>query len=184
MSGMTRQLTITHPPIFTVALSCMLSGPPAFAQQVDDQLTFDQKSLLELVAAMPAIEVARAADLDTGSIAVDRSPGLRMFDRKSAPLAAALYALMLIDTQSTFASAQWCPRCVETNPYAAPFIRAGRPAAFGAGVAFDTGVMYLAHRMRQSWNPAIRKIWFVLPVGLAVGHAMAIHHNYRGIAGK
>ena len=181
---MTRQLTITRPLIFTVALSCMLSGPPVFAQQVGDELTFDERSLLEFVAAMPAIEIARTSDLDTASIAVDRSPGPRMFDRKSTPLAAALYALMVIDTKSTFDSAQWCPRCVESNPYAAPFINAGRPAAFGAGIAFDTGVMYLAHRMRQSWNPAIRKIWFILPAGLAVGHAMAIHHNYRGIAGK
>lgn len=91
---------------------------------------------------------------------------------------------MLVDTKSTFDSVAWCPRCVEGNPYAAPFINAGKPVAYTAGIAFDTGVMYIAYRMRHSWNPAARKIWFVLPVALATGHAMAIRHNYQELRRK
>ena len=85
---------------------------------------------------------------------------------------------MAIDTRSTFATKASCPRCIEADPFAALFVNAGPAAAYSAGLAFDTGVIYLSMRMRRSDHAIWRRTWFVLPVGLAAGHALAARHNY------
>jgi hypothetical protein len=201
---MTPQLTIKQPLVSITAALFILGAAPVRAMNAgDDEFPIDERPLTEVVATLPAIEIAALVPVSNPvpasvtspsyltystylaySSAPDRGARRQMFDAKSTPLAIALYSMMILDTKSTFDSTAWCPRCVESNPYAAPFIRAGKPAAFAAGIAFDTGVMYVAHRMRHSWNPVMRKIWFVLPAALATGHVFAMHHNYRGLGGK
>ena len=180
---MARQTAIRHAVLILAVTSvCTFGAAPLNAFSGGDD-RFDEKPLPEFIAAMPAIRIDAYRESRPLRLSTDE-PRARMFDTKSTPIAVSLYALMILDTKSTFDSSAWCPRCVEGNPYAAPFVNAGQPVAYGAGIAFDTGVMYLANRMRNSWNPAVRKIWFILPVALAVGHVVAIHHNYQELRSK
>jgi hypothetical protein len=158
--------------VFSASVTSVNAAPGA--------LNVDGKDWPEIVASLPAIDIVPPAPTPA-TVLGEPSERVRtqMFDKKSTPLAGALFTMMILDTKSTYDSNAWCRTCVESNPFAAPFINAGAPVAYTAGIAFDTGVMYIAHRMRNSWNPIIRKIWFVLPVSLAAGHAYAMHHNYQ-----
>jgi hypothetical protein len=85
----------------------------------------------------------------------------------------------VLDTASTFDVMSRCPRCVETNPYVAPFIKRGPRVAFAAGEAFDVGIMAIAAWMRGAPRPAFRKIWWVAPAALTAGHLVAYRLNLR-----
>ena len=158
-----------------VATTLVFGASVRCLKAANDAPIVDGKDWPEIVAALPVVEMEPTVPPVT---AFEPSRD-RIFDKKSGPLAGALFTLMILDTKSTYDSDAWCPTCVESNPFAAPFIGAGQPAAYAAGIAFDTGVMYIANKMRHSRNPAIRRIWFVLPVTLAAGHAFAIRHNYQ-----
>jgi len=105
----------------------------------------------------------------------------RVADRKFWLVGAALNAAMLLDTKSTFDVRRRCARCVESNPYAAPFVNRGPVVAFTAGQVFDVGIMMLAVKMKASRKPQIQKIWWLVPVALTSGHLIAYQHN-RGVA--
>jgi hypothetical protein len=98
-------------------------------------------------------------------------------DRKFWFTAATLNIAMVADTKSTFDALHRCSRCYEADPYAAPFVNRGPKTAFTAGEAFDVGVMWIAFKMKGSDRPLFRKTWWVVPVALTAGHALATRHN-------
>ncbi len=117
-------------------------------------------------------------DAVTGAIvpAATKAEGKTM-DKKFWLLAAGLNTSMLLDTKNTFEVMDRCPRCEESNPYARPFIERGPKLTYPAAFAFDAGVMYLATKMRTAKNPAIRRIWWLVPAVLTVGHTHAYFSN-------
>jgi len=102
----------------------------------------------------------------------------KVTDKKFWLLGAALNTSMLLDTKSTFDVTRRCLRCVETNPYAAPFVNRGPAVAFTAGEAFDLGVMAVAAKIRGSRSP-MRRIWWLVPAALTTGHLVAYRHNLQ-----
>jgi hypothetical protein len=87
-----------------------------------------------------------------------------------------LIGSMVFDLDSTF---RVMGPCVEGDPFARPFVNRGAKVAYPAALAFDGFVMWLVDRMNRSWNPAIRKIRYVIPGSLIVGHINAGFGNYR-----
>jgi len=104
-------------------------------------------------------------------------PARRVTDTKFWLTAAALNAAMIADTKSTFDVMRRCGVCYEDNPYAAPFIARGPAVAFAAGEAFDVSVLVLAGKMKGSDNKLFRRTWWVVPMALTTGHAIAYRHN-------
>ena len=99
------------------------------------------------------------------------------FNRKLVATWAGLNTAMLFDTYSTFSVQRRCSSCVEANPVAAPFVTRGPRVAYPAGEVFDAGVMLLAAKVRTTQH--LHRIWWMIPVGLAAGHAIAYQHNMR-----
>ena len=101
----------------------------------------------------------------------------KTLDKKFWTVAIALNVSMAMDTKSTFDVFERCNKCYEANPYARPFVNRGPVVAFTAGQAFDIGLMYTSALMKGSKHPAFRKIWWVIPVSMTVGHLAAYQHN-------
>jgi hypothetical protein len=80
------------------------------------------------------------------------------------PLSAAVYTMGLLDQTATIGHGDW--RINEQDPLVKPFTQVPAPVFVAGGVAFETGVNWLAWRMGRSrrWH----KIWW-LPQVLAVG---------------
>jgi len=136
-------------------------------------LGMEERPLANVLATLPSAAFNSSAPPSTAAGSELSGAGSTV-----QTVAVALYASMILDTKSTFDSNAWCPRCVEANPFAAPFVKAGPAATYTAGVAFDTGILYLSSKMKRSSHPVLRRIWFIGPVGLAAGHLIAARHNY------
>ncbi len=108
---------------------------------------------------------------DTGA------PKKKVTDARFWVVAAALNTAMVLDTQSTFAVSKRCPDCYEADPFVAGVVAKGAPATFVAGEAFDVALMTVAAKMKGSDTPWVRHTWWVMPVALTVGHAIAFRHN-------
>ena len=106
-------------------------------------------------------------------------PEEKLIDWKFWTIGAALNGVMIVDLKSTYDSKERCPTCVETNPYAAPFVERGPFCAYIAATAFEIGVMYLAYRMRGSKDPFWRKKWMIPPLVITGLHIYATDGNYR-----
>ena len=104
-------------------------------------------------------------------------PKKKVTDTKFWVVAAALNTAMVLDTQSTFAVSKRCPDCYEADPFVAGVVAKGAPATFVAGEAFDIALMTVAAKMKGSDTPWVRHTWWVMPVALTVGHAIAFRHN-------
>jgi hypothetical protein len=80
------------------------------------------------------------------------------------PLGAAVYTMGLLDQTATIGHGDW--RINEQDPLVKPFTQVPAPVFVAGGVAFETGVNWLAWRMGRSrrWH----KIWW-LPQVAAVG---------------
>lgn len=105
------------------------------------------------------------------------SPKKKVTDTTFWVVAAALNTAMVLDTQSTFAVSKRCPDCYEADPFVAGVVAKGAPATFVAGEAFDIALMTVAAKMKGSDTPWVRHTWWVMPVALTVGHAIAFRHN-------
>jgi len=105
------------------------------------------------------------------------APKKKVTDAKFWVVAAALNTAMVLDTQSTFAVSKRCPDCYEADPFVAGVVAKGAPATFVAGEAFDIALMTVAAKMKGSDTPWVRHTWWVMPVALTVGHAIAFRHN-------
>jgi hypothetical protein len=101
----------------------------------------------------------------------------KVTDVKFWVVAGALNTAMVLDTQSTFAVSKRCPDCYEADPFVAGVVAKGAPATFVAGEAFDIALMTVAAKMKGSDTPWVRHTWWVMPVALTVGHAIAFRHN-------
>jgi len=101
----------------------------------------------------------------------------RVADKKFWMVTAGLNTAMLLDTKSTFDVTRWCSTCEEANPIVRPFVERGPALTFGAGLAFDAGVMTLAAKMKGSDRAWARRTWWVVPVALMTGHTIAWRHN-------
>jgi len=108
-----------------------------------------------------------------------RAPARRVTDKKFWLTAAALNAAMIVDTKTTFDVMKRCTACYEADPYARPFVERGPAVTYTAGEAFDITVMAIAAKMKGSDRPFFRKTWWVVPIALTAGHAMAARHNMR-----
>ncbi len=113
--------------------------------------------------------------------AIDHSeaggPKKKVTDAKFWVVAAALNTAMVLDTQSTFAVSKRCPDCYEADPFVAGVVAKGAPATFIAGEAFDIALMTVAAKMKSSETGWVRHTWWVMPVAMTVGHAIAFRHN-------
>jgi len=106
-----------------------------------------------------------------------RAPKKKVTDAKFWVVAGALNMGMVLDTQSTFAVSKRCPDCYEADPFVAGVVAKGAPATFIAGEAFDIALMTVAAKMKGSETAWVRHTWWVMPVALTVGHAIAFRHN-------
>jgi len=104
-------------------------------------------------------------------------PRRKLADKKFWLLGGALNSAMLLDTKSTFDVTKTCSDCYEANPFVRPFVRRGPATTYIAGEIFDAGVMTIAARMRGAGRPWMRRTWWVIPVALITGHAIAYRHN-------
>jgi hypothetical protein len=77
----------------------------------------------------------------------------------------------VFDTETTFASLH--NGCHEANPVMRPFVKSGRAATYAFVLATDAAVIYVAYRMRKCENPGFKKIWWVGPMVIGTGHAVA-----------
>ena len=147
------------------ALIVMLSAPAAFAQESIPSDTNDPLNL----------KMHEDVVVNDRYVPIERDK--KVVDKKFLLVSAALNTTMLLDTWSTFDVIDRCPTCREANPYVAPFVKRGPKVTFTAGQAFDIGVMALSAKMKASSKPQIRNIWWLVPVALTTGHALAFHHN-------
>lgn len=154
-----------------VLVALMLVATTAHAQPTPESLALSVvlSSMSRPVALVDVPEVVERSE-------VTRS---RTADAKFWVLGAALNMAMLLDTKSTFDVKARCARCTESNPLVAPFIDRGPVVAFAAAEAFDIGVMTVAARMRRAERASVRRLWWVVPAVLTVGHAIAYRHNQR-----
>jgi hypothetical protein len=136
-----------------------------------------------ILIALPSVVWAQASTGDAGSARASATtasadePAGPVLDKKFWLTGVALNVSMIADTKSTFAVLRRCDNCVEDDPFAAPFVARGPVVAFAAAETFDVGVMVVAAKMKGSERPGFRRIWWVLPIALAAGHAMAYRHN-------
>lgn len=103
---------------------------------------------------------------------------LRGEDAKFWLLASATQASTVYDMETTLSAYHRLPLGRENNPILRPLLPS-RPAMYGAETGINAGVFYLAHKMRRSRYPVIRKIWWVVPTGIVAGHILAGIHNQR-----
>src|SRR5260221_11706775 len=96
---------------------------------------------LALLVVAPTTTWAQEPDRSEGTsveASVTAEPShTKVADKKFWLLGAALNTSMLLDTKSTVDVTRRCIRCVDTNPYPAPFVNRGPAVAFTAGEAFD-----------------------------------------------
>ena len=147
-------------------VTMLLLLPGTSAAQTQERV---QGPSLTSVAAFQQIDLRPASDPER--------PAKNVTDKKFWLTAAALNIAMIADTKSTFDVQRRCDICYEKNPYAAPFIARGPAVAFAAGEAFDVGVMVVAAKMKGSDNKLYRRTWWVVPIALTAGHAIAYRHN-------
>lgn len=127
-----------------------------YQQKVTDQ--FDE---LRSARANSQEEVASGAKLRG-----ERAAGVRRraIWKAFIPLSAAVYTMGLLDQTATISHNYW--RDNEQDPLVKPFTQMPAPAFVAGGVAFETGVNWVAWRMERSrrWH----RIWW-LPQVCAVG---------------
>ena len=92
----------------------------------------------------------------------------KVLDKKFWSLAAGLAAATIYDIETTYAGLNRCKTCRESNPVMRHVVEAGRPTLYGVAMGINTGIMYVAHRLRNSNNPSSKKLWWLPPV-IAIG---------------
>ena len=102
----------------------------------------------------------------------------KIVDTKFVLISSSLVASTVFDLETTFAAIK-NPQVREGNPVMRPFVNAGRPATYAFLGGVDAGVVYLSYRMKKSPNPAVRKLWWVVPVAMIASHAFAGGANLR-----
>jgi hypothetical protein len=123
----------------------------------------------------PSVILTRAPARD---VPIDRvQPDHPVTDKRFWLTAAALNLAMIADTKTTFDVMKRCTACYEADPYARPFVGRGPTVTYTAGEAFDITVMAIAAKMKGSDRPFFRKTWWVVPIALTAGHALAAKHN-------
>ncbi len=157
----------------------IVGATPAIAQDValaPQPLPIERQALVDALPATSwiALPGPSVSIREAGRVRSDKPSAV---DAKFTVLGIGLVTAMAADTHSTYQANAWCRSCSEGDPYAAPFINRGPAVAYAAGAVFDLGVMKLAGVMRRSDNPAVRSIWWAVPVALIVGHTLAIRHN-------
>jgi len=96
---------------------------------------------------------------------------VRVFDKKFLAVSAALWGSTILDAETT-RSCMGLGACREENPIMQPFFKAGRPATYGFYAGANSALLYSSYRLRKSSNPTARKLWWVVPVITAAGHAI------------
>ncbi len=140
-----------------------------------------KKSLMVLailLVSLPAL--AQEVEQDQTSVQPVPVKEGKKFTWKAKLLDASLRSMAIIDLKSTYDVQDRClGGCKESNPHARWFVEKGPQVSYPATMLFDTGITYLSYQMRKSWNPFIRKIWFVPSLAIAILHGMAAYHNYH-----
>lgn len=119
----------------------------------------------------PAISEAQEANRQSNVI-----------DRPFVIVGAALVGATVYDLESTFAVMKSCPadmRCFEANPIQRPFVNRDRLATYTFNLAIDGGMMYAAYQLKKSER--FHKLWWFVPVGGIVGHAIGGTANIKMI---
>lgn len=140
----------------------------AHAQTADDTST---PSVLPVVYLASDWSSAPSAS-DTG-----RSFG-QAYDWKLGTMWAALSTSTALDTWSTFQIQSRCPiNCAERDMFAKWAIGQGPSVAYPAGFAFDASVIAFSAWLRESNNPHLRAIWWLVPVAATAAHLLAFQGN-------
>lgn len=128
--------------------------------------------ILTLVTGVAYAQTDTVAASDTG-----RSFG-QAYDWKLDLIWAGLSTSTTLDTWSTFEIQGKCPTaCAERDQFAAWAIHRGPSVAYPAGFAFDSGVIALTAWLRESNNPHLRAIWWLVPVAATAAHLLAFQGN-------
>jgi len=96
---------------------------------------------------------------------------IKVFDKKFLAVSAALWGSTIFDIETTYSCIR-ASTCYERNPIIRSFFHAGRPATYGFCAGANGVVLYSSYRLRKSSNPTARKLWWVVPVITAAGHAI------------
>jgi hypothetical protein len=125
-----------------------------------------------LILLTLATGVAHAQSADT-----DQSFG-DAYDWKLGTMWAALSTSTTLDTWSTFEIQHQCPtNCAERDMFAKWAIGKGPSVAYPAAFAFDSGVIAFSAWLRESNNPHLRAIWWLVPVAATAFHVLAFEGN-------
>ena len=142
--------------------------------------TLSVAALLVFVTSTVAFAQEPTAKVDPRSVQILEPPNAshaKVADKTFWLIGAALNTAMVLDTKSTFDVSKRCASCYEADPVVAPFVVQGPATTFAAGEAFDIGVMALAAKMKGSSHSWARHTWWVVPIALTTGHAIAFRHN-------
>lgn len=102
----------------------------------------------------------------------------KVIDTKFVFLTSSLVASTVFDVETTFAAIK-NPDVREGNPVMRPFVNAGRPATYAFLGGVDASIVYASYWMKKSTNPAVQKIWWVMPIVATASHAFAGGFNLR-----
>lgn len=82
------------------------------------------------------------------------------------------------DITSTYTVRHVCPTCYERNPIMAPLLN--RPALFAVAISINSGIVMGS----TAWLKPRTKWWWVVPVGLGIGHGILAVGNFRLMRGR
>jgi hypothetical protein len=100
------------------------------------------------------------------------------YDWKLGAMWAALSTSTALDTWSTFEVQSRCPStCAERDMFAKWAINKGPSVAYPTAFAFDAGVIAFSAWLRESNNPHLRQIWWLVPVAATAFHVLAFEGN-------
>jgi hypothetical protein len=114
--------------------------------------------------------------------ASEPKPPQKTLDKSFVVVGSALIGATVYDIESTFAALDKCPtnrECREANAVQRPFIARGRYTAYAANAVIDATLLSAAYGMKKSKRFA--KVWWMLPLGGIIGHAVGGTLNIRTI---
>ncbi|TSC91164.1 MAG: hypothetical protein G01um10142_103 [Parcubacteria group bacterium Gr01-1014_2] len=105
----------------------------------------------------------------------------KVVDTKFMLVVSSLVASMVFDVETSFAGIKKHPEINtrEGNPVMKLFVNAGRPATYALLSGAEAGLVSISYWMKKSKKPAIRKIWWAVPVVGTTSHAIGGGVNLR-----
>lgn len=74
------------------------------------------------------------------------------------------------DVETTFHGIKYSPGFHERTSGMKPFVAHGRAATYAVQVTTNVGMMYMTYQFKKSKHQHIKKLWWIMPTLLTVGH--------------